>query len=146
MMIKGQVSCAALCRAVGIQTVTGLKPLYTLSRDFPYNHVYPCSATPPSLFSNILLRAYPNNPLYCGRLQSPMPTLSVKKCSQRGANHFWRAFLACRLGLGLFARPHNDPVIGISSKSALMIQGFRLLLEGISAGVVTRIRITDKHL
>jgi hypothetical protein len=28
-----------------------------------------------------------------------------------------RAFLACRLGLELFARPHNDPVIRISSKS-----------------------------
>ncbi len=24
------------------------------------------------------LRAYPNNPLYCGRLQSPMPALSAK--------------------------------------------------------------------
>jgi len=23
-------------------------------------------------------RAYPNNPLYCGRLQSPMPALSAK--------------------------------------------------------------------
>jgi len=28
-----------------------------------------------------------------------------------------RAFLACRLGLELFARPHNDPVIRISSYS-----------------------------
>jgi hypothetical protein len=27
------------------------------------------------------LRAYPNNPLYCGWLQSPMPALSVKKRS-----------------------------------------------------------------
>ncbi len=26
-----------------------------------------------------------------------------------------RAFLSCRLGLELFARPHNDPVIRISS-------------------------------
>jgi hypothetical protein len=25
-----------------------------------------------------MLRAYPNNPLYCGRLQSPMPALSAK--------------------------------------------------------------------
>jgi len=25
-----------------------------------------------------LLRAYPNNPLYCGRLQGPMPALSAK--------------------------------------------------------------------
>jgi len=24
------------------------------------------------------LRTYPNNPLYCGRLQSPMPALSAK--------------------------------------------------------------------
>jgi hypothetical protein len=24
------------------------------------------------------IRAYPNNPLYCGRLQSPMPALSAK--------------------------------------------------------------------
>jgi len=45
-----------------------------------------------------------------------MPALSVKKRSQRGENHFWRAFLACRLGLELFARPHNDLVIRISSK------------------------------
>jgi hypothetical protein len=41
--------------------------------------------------------------------------LSVKKRSQRGENHAWRAFLACRLGLGLFARPHNETVIRISS-------------------------------
>ncbi len=61
------------------------------------------------------IRTYPNNPLYCVRLQSPMPALSVKKRSQRGENHFWRAFLACRLGLGLFARPHNDPAIRIGS-------------------------------
>ena len=27
---------------------------------------------------NVGLRAYPNNPLYCGRLQSPMPALSAK--------------------------------------------------------------------
>jgi len=46
-----------------------------------------------------------------------MPALSVKKCSQRGENHFWRAFLACRLGLELFARPHNETVIRISSKT-----------------------------
>jgi len=53
---------------------------------------------------------------------SPMPALSAKKRSQRGENHFWRAFLACRLGLSaghltveLFARPHNDPAIRISS-------------------------------
>jgi len=28
--------------------------------------------------SPVELRAYPNNPLYCGRLQSPMPALSTK--------------------------------------------------------------------
>jgi len=33
-----------------------------------------------------------------------MPALSVKKRSQRGANHAWRAFFACRLGLELFAQ------------------------------------------
>jgi len=44
-----------------------------------------------------------------------MPALSVKKRSQRVANHAWRAFLACRLGLGLFARPHNETVIRIGS-------------------------------
>jgi len=26
----------------------------------------------------VILRAYPNNPLYCGRLQSPKPALSAK--------------------------------------------------------------------
>jgi hypothetical protein len=26
----------------------------------------------------LILRAYPNNPLYCGQLQSPMPALSAK--------------------------------------------------------------------
>ena len=44
-----------------------------------------------------------------------MPVLSMKKRSQRGANHAWRAFLACRLGLELFARPHNETVIRIPS-------------------------------
>jgi len=68
-----------------------------------------------AVMSQVELRAYPNNPLYCGRLQSLMPALSVKKCSQRGENHIWLAFLACRLGFELFARPHNDPVIRISS-------------------------------
>jgi len=29
-------------------------------------------------FNHLTLRAYPNNPLYCGRLQSPMPALSAK--------------------------------------------------------------------
>ena len=43
------------------------------------------------------LRAYPNNPLYCGRLQSPMPA-PTSRGSQRGENHasehFWPAALA----------------------------------------------------
>ncbi|HUU18083.1 MAG TPA: hypothetical protein VMW72_13110, partial [Sedimentisphaerales bacterium] len=33
-----------------------------------------------------------------------------------------RAFLACRLGLELFARPHNDPVIRISSYYYALMQ------------------------
>jgi hypothetical protein len=77
----------------------------------------PCTITPP-LFVNHKgyihqmtnnqqpqLRAYPNNPLYCGRLQSPMPALSGQKCSQRGENHvsehFWPAALASNFSLGL---------------------------------------------
>jgi len=35
MMNKGQVSCAALCRAVGIQTATGLKAAVNLKPGFP---------------------------------------------------------------------------------------------------------------
>ncbi|MCH7558493.1 MAG: HNH endonuclease [Planctomycetes bacterium] len=31
-----------------------------------------------SKFKGVCFRAYPNNPLYCGRLQSPMPALSAK--------------------------------------------------------------------
>jgi len=31
-----------------------------------------------SSFAFPAFRAYPNNPLYCGRLQSPMPALSAK--------------------------------------------------------------------
>ncbi len=61
-----------------------------------------------------LFRAYPNNPLYCGRLQSPMPALSAKNVLDV-EKPCLRAFLACRLGLELFARPHNDPAIRISS-------------------------------
>ena len=61
------------------------------------------------------LRAYPNNPLYCIRLQSQMPALSAKTVlnveKTTSGEHFWRV----RLGLELFARPHNDPVIRISS-------------------------------
>jgi hypothetical protein len=55
--------------------------------------------------AKVELRAYPNNLLYYGRLQSPMPALSVKKCSQRGENHasehFWPAALASNFSLGL---------------------------------------------
>jgi len=58
-----------------------------------------------------------------------MPALSVKKRSQRGENHFWRAFLACRLGLGLFARPHNDPVIRINSYTPKKQSGTMPLLQ-----------------
>jgi len=84
------------------------------------------------------LRAYPNNLLYCGRLQSPMPALSVKKRSQRGENHFWRAFLACRLGLELFARPHNETVIRISSKQlAVFLRYFQLFPAIFSRGLST---------
>ncbi len=64
--------------------------------------------------SVFLIRAYPNNPLY--PQGKPDACVVGQKCSRRGENHFWRAFLACRLGLELFARPHNDPVIRISSK------------------------------
>jgi len=48
------------------------------------NKNYPDSSALSSLKS---LRAYINNPLYCGRLQNPMTALSVKKRSQRVANH-----------------------------------------------------------
>ena len=68
-----------------------------------------------------------------------MPALSVKKRSQRGENHFWRAFLACRLGLGLFARPHNDPVIRISSKYFLAmnpeLRWVQVRIEGVAERV-----------
>ena len=39
--------------------------------------------------SNVLYicRAYPNDPLYCVRLQSPMPALSVQKHSRRSDNY-----------------------------------------------------------
>jgi hypothetical protein len=48
-----------------------------------------------------------------------MLALSVQKRSQRGENHAWRAFLTCRLGLELFARPHNETIIRISSLSVM---------------------------
>jgi hypothetical protein len=44
------------------------------------------------------LRAYPNNRLYCGRLQSPMPALSAKNVlnveKTTSGEHFWPAALA----------------------------------------------------
>jgi len=43
-----------------------------------------------------------------------MPALSAKNVLNVEKMHL-RAFLACRPGLELFARPHNDPVIRISS-------------------------------
>ncbi len=57
------------------------------------------------LFSVIGLRAYPNNPLYCGRLQSPMPALSAKNVlnveKTTSGEHFWPAALASNFSLGL---------------------------------------------
>ena len=44
-----------------------------------------------------------------------MPALSAKNVLNVEKTRL-RAFFACRLGLELFARPHNDPVIRISSK------------------------------
>jgi hypothetical protein len=62
------------------------------------------------------LRAYPNNPTYCDRLQSPMPALSPKNVltvpQSHASGHFWPAALASNF----FARPHNSPVIRIGSK------------------------------
>jgi hypothetical protein len=52
-----------------------------------------------------VLRAYPNNPLYCGRLQSPMPALSAKNVidveKTTPGEHFWPAALASNFSLGL---------------------------------------------
>ncbi len=52
-----------------------------------------------------ILRAYPNNPLYCGRLQSPMPALSAKNVlnveKTTSGEHFWPAALASNFSLGL---------------------------------------------
>jgi len=59
-----------------------------------------------------------------------MPALSVKKRSQRGENHasepFWPAALASDSAIGgqVFARPHNAPVIRISSKYLLAMTFF----------------------
>jgi len=66
------------------------------------------------------LRAYSNNLPYCGRLQSPIPALSAKNVLKRSDNHASGRFLAWGLGLELFARPHNDPVIRIGSKLFLV--------------------------
>jgi hypothetical protein len=53
-------------------------------------------------------RAYPNNPLYCGRLQSPMPALSAKNVlnaeKTTSGEHFWPAVLASNFSLGLITR------------------------------------------
>jgi hypothetical protein len=58
-----------------------------------------------TLFFLRALRAYPNNPLYCGRLQSPMPALSAKNVlnveKTTPGEHFWPAALASNFSLGL---------------------------------------------
>jgi len=55
--------------------------------------------------AKVELRAYPNNPLYCGRLQSPMPALSAKNVlnveQTTSGEHFWPAALASDFSLGL---------------------------------------------
>jgi len=67
-----------------------------------------------------MLRDYPNNPLYCSRLQSPMPALSAKNVlnveKTTPGEHFWPAALTSNSAIGgqVFARPHNDPVIRIA--------------------------------
>jgi hypothetical protein len=52
-----------------------------------------------------VFKAYPNNPLYCGRLQSPMPALSAKNVLNVEKNHasepFWPAALASNFSLVL---------------------------------------------
>ena len=65
--------------------------------------------------SGRILRAYPNNLIYCGRLQSTMESVVGQKRPQRGVNHASGHFRRVRLGLELFARPHNDEVIRIGS-------------------------------
>jgi hypothetical protein len=58
-----------------------------------------------SLLQKTILRAYPNNPLYCGRLQSPMPALSAKNVlnveKTTSSEHFCPAALASNFSLGL---------------------------------------------
>jgi hypothetical protein len=48
--------------------------------------------------AKVELRAYPNNLLYYGRLQSPMPALSAKNVlsveKTTSGEHFWPAALA----------------------------------------------------
>jgi len=56
--------------------------------------------------------------IYCCRLQSPRPALSGKKVLNVLEARF-RAFSACRLGLGLFARPRNEPGLVRVPKSCL---------------------------
>ncbi|MHC4685821.1 MAG: hypothetical protein ACYTEW_16115, partial [Planctomycetota bacterium] len=57
------------------------------------------------LFVNLGLSAYPNNPLYCSRLQSPMPALSAKNVlnveKTTSGEYFWPAALASNFSLGL---------------------------------------------
>jgi len=45
------------------------------------------------------IRAYPNNPLYCGRLQSPMPALSAKNVLNVEKTTLPSIFGACALAL-----------------------------------------------
>jgi len=72
--------------------------------------------------SKLDIRAYPDNPLY--PQGKPDACVVGQKRSQRGANHasehFWPAALASNSAIGgqVFARPHNETVIRISSKSA----------------------------
>jgi hypothetical protein len=53
----------------------------------------------------LILRAYPNNPLYCGRLQRAMPALSAKNVlnveKTTLGEHFWPAALASNFSLVL---------------------------------------------
>jgi hypothetical protein len=61
-------------------------------------------------------RAYPNNPLYCGRLQSPMPALSAKNVLNVEKTTPPSIFgLPPWPSRYIGTRPHNDPVIRISS-------------------------------
>jgi hypothetical protein len=86
------------------------------------------------IFWQAMLRAYPNNPLYpqgkpdaCVVGEKTFSTqLDMKDTTlSNGVNveqttpgeHFWPAALASNSAIGgqVFARPHNDPVIRLSS-------------------------------